>query len=110
MGQSGLGAAYIVFDEPASGREDEAMTGHKKLTMTIIVNGVPTSVERNEDAPLISAIERALADTGNVGQPVENWELRDEAGNSLDVSRKIETYNFPDGVTLHLSLKAGVGG
>lgn len=83
---------------------------NNKLTMTIIVNGVPTTVERNENAPLISAIERALADTGNVGQPVENWELRDERGNPLDVTRKIESFNFVDGVKLHLSLKAGVGG
>ena len=87
------------------------MAGKNKLTMTIIVNGVPTTVERNENAPLLSAIERALADTGNVGQPIENWILRDaENGNQLDVTRKIESFNFPDGVKLHLTLKAGVGG
>lgn len=87
------------------------MAGKNKLTMTIIVNGVPTTVERNENAPLISAVERALADTGNVGQPVENWILRDaETGVELDMSRKIESFNFADGVKLHLTLKAGVGG
>jgi hypothetical protein len=86
------------------------MTNDKKQVLTIIVNGVPAVVQRNENAPLISAIERALTETGNVGQPIENWELRDGAGNVLDPHGKIGSYNFPDDIKLFLSLKAGVGG
>lgn len=81
-----------------------------KQTITIVVNGVEAMIERNENAPLSSAIERALSETGNVGQPVENWELRDENGNLLDLSRKIGSFDFPEEVRLFLSLKAGVGG
>lgn len=82
----------------------------EKQTLAIVVNGALALIERNVNAPLRSAIGKVLADTGNVGQPMENWELRDSAGNLLDLDRKIGMYNFPDDVRLFLNLKAGVGG
>ena len=85
------------------------MTSDKQL-LTIIVNGVPAAIERNEHAVLLSAIEAALQQTGNVGQPPENWELRDANGNLLDVHQKISDFHFPSDVKLFLSLRAGVGG
>jgi hypothetical protein len=85
------------------------MSSEKRL-LTIIVNGVPAVVERNANAPLNSLVEKALNETGNVGQPIENWEMRDAAGAVLDLSRKIGEFDFPDDVKLFLSLKAGVGG
>jgi hypothetical protein len=84
--------------------------GASKVQITVVVNGVPVDIEQNENSPLEAIIGRALEQTGNVGQPVENWELRDEQGVLLDAERKIETYGFGPAVTLFLSLKAGVGG
>ena len=81
-----------------------------KETLTIVVNGQPVEVEVNENAPLRSVIGKALEKSGNVGQPAENWELKDAAGALLDLNKKIEENNFPDGVKLFLSLKAGVAG
>lgn len=81
-----------------------------KLMLTIVVNGQPTVVEANPNGPLHTVIPKALEQTGNTGQPVENWELRDAAGNLLDGSRKIDTFHFAPGVHLFLNLKAGVGG
>jgi hypothetical protein len=81
-----------------------------KLDLTIVVNGQPTTVEANPNAPLHTVIPKALQQTNNTGQGVENWELRDAAGNLLDASRKIETFNFAPGTNLFLNLKAGVGG
>ena len=85
------------------------MANEKEL-LTIVVNGVPAVVERNVNAPLRSAVEKALEQTGNVGQAIGNWELRDANGNVLDLDRKIGDFNFPPDVKLFLSLKAGVGG
>jgi hypothetical protein len=85
------------------------MAEHKSL-LTIVVNGVPAIVERNANAPLLSVVEKALHETGNVGQPIENWELRDANGQVLDLARTIGSYGFPDDVKLFLTLKAGVGG
>ena len=85
------------------------MTG-KKLQLAVIVNGQPTVIEANPQAQLHSIIGRALEQTGNSGQPPENWEFRDAGGSLLDGDRKIEEFHFPPDVKLFLNLKAGVGG
>lgn len=82
----------------------------EKLQLAIVVNGTPTVVEANSHAPLHTVIPKALDQTGNSGQPPENWELRDAAGTLLDGSKKIEDFHFPPDIRLFLSLKAGVGG
>ncbi len=81
-----------------------------KETVTVIVNGIAQEVEANINAPLHTLLEHALEVSGNTGQPKENWELRDEQGNILDLSRKIEEYGFSEATKLFLNLKAGVGG
>jgi hypothetical protein len=81
-----------------------------KVQLAVIVNGQPTVVEANLNAPLETVIPRALEQTGNTGQPPENWELRDAQGTLLDTSKKIASFDFPPGVQLFLNLKAGVGG
>jgi Predicted metal binding domain/Protein of Unknown function (DUF2604) len=81
-----------------------------KIDITVVVNGQPTVVTANEEAPLHTIIPKALEQTGNAGQPPSNWELRDVAGNLLDVSQKIKSFHFPEGIRLFLNLKAGVGG
>ena len=83
---------------------------HNTETLTIIVAGTPTEVDANPQAPLRTVIPKALEQTGNTGQPLENWELRDEAGNLLDLDKKIGDFAFADGTKLSLNLKAGVGG
>jgi hypothetical protein len=80
------------------------------IDIAIIVNGQPTLVRANPEAELRSVIPKALEATGNTGQPPDNWELRDQAGTLLDVSKRIETFHFPADVRLFLNLKAGVGG
>lgn len=84
-----------------------------QVAVTVVVNGTPTDIDANENAPLHTVIPRALEQTGNTGQPPENWELRDASGVLLDGSRKIKDYLAaagPDGLRVFLSLKAGVGG
>ena len=79
------------------------------IDLTIIVNGQPTVVRANPNAPLRSVVERALAQTNTTGQPPENWELNFN-GAVLDLTAKIETFAFPKDATLFLNLKAGIGG
>ena len=82
----------------------------KKIAITVVVNGQPTVVDEAEDAPLSTVIPDALRQTGNSGQPPENWELRDADGNLLDLSKNIGNYGFTEKTRLFLNLKAGVGG
>ena len=81
-----------------------------KNTVTVVVNGTPTEVEANDHSPLKVLIPKALHATGNSGQPADQWELKDSAGNLLDLEKKIGDYHFADDTKLFLSLKAGVGG
>jgi hypothetical protein len=81
-----------------------------KVDLAVIVNGQPTVVSANPQAALESVISKALEQTGNVGQPPGNWEIRDSAGTELDPHRKINDFQFAPGAKLFLNLKAGVGG
>ena len=86
------------------------MSNSKKVSITVVVNGQPTVVDAFEDDPLRRIIPDALRQTENLGQPAENWELRDGDGNLLDLAKKIGDFGFPPKVRLFLNLKAGVGG
>ncbi len=81
-----------------------------ELQLEVIVNGQSTIVRANKKAPLRTIIPLALQQTGNAGQPEENWELRDSAGVLLPLDQKIEAFNLPAGAKLFLNLEAGVGG
>jgi hypothetical protein len=81
-----------------------------EIELTIVVSGQPTTVSANPEAPLYTVVPTALSQTGNVGQPPENWELRDVAGTLLDTSREISSFHFKEDTRLMLNLKAGIGG
>lgn len=81
-----------------------------KVDLAVVVNGQPVLLEVNLNAPLRTVIPKALEESGNTGQPAENWELRDADGAELDLDRKIGDYGFPPDVRLFLNLKAGIGG
>ena len=81
-----------------------------KINLQVVVNGSLIVVEANLNAPLHSIIGKALERTDNSGQPAENWELRDGAGQVLDPDAKIESFGFDTDTRLFLNLRAGVGG
>lgn len=55
-------------------------------------------------------MQEALRESGNHGQPPEDWELRNEAGQLLALSMPPDEAGLVDGQTLFLSPKAGAGG
>ena len=90
--------------------EDSLVTSPNQIDVTVVVNGSPQAEKANIHEPVHVLIKQALQDTGNSGQPIENWEMRDAAGQILDPTRKIEDYGIAQGATLFLNLKAGIGG
>ena len=80
------------------------------IDIQVVVNGQPTTVVAHEEHRLESIIHPALEQTHTTGQPVSNWEIRDAAGELLDVHREISSFHFAPDVRLFLNLKAGVGG
>ncbi len=86
------------------------MPSPNQIELTVVVNGQPVQLKANVEAPVLTLIEHALRESGNSGQPVANWELRDSSGQILDPARKVESYHLQAGATLFLNLKAGIGG
>jgi hypothetical protein len=79
-----------------------------KESIVIVVGGKPITLDADVHASIQSLVSRALEASGNAGQPAENWELRDEAGNLVDLHKKVD--DFPNGTKLFLNQKVGVGG
>lgn len=82
----------------------------KQIEFTIIVNGQPVPVKVNGNKPMQVAVEVALQVSGNSGQPIDNWELRDVSGQIIDLDKKVEDFVLDKDTKLFLNLKAGVGG
>jgi Protein of Unknown function (DUF2604) len=84
--------------------------GEHKIDLNFIINGETFPVETNVNAPLSSAVEKALSTSGNMGRPLAEWEVRDSSGVLLDISRKVKDLGLKDGARLFLSLRVGAGG
>jgi hypothetical protein len=82
----------------------------QKIEIIFIINGQDFSVETNINAPLISAVERALQESGNTGRPASEWELRDSNGVLLEQHRTPKELGLKNGARLFLSLRVGAGG
>lgn len=97
-------------DVPPGQDKDKGPKPDKKVDLIVVVNGQPVEVKAKVDEPLAEVRDAALKKGNVVGQPPENWELKDEAGNVLDLATPVGELGFEDGTTLFLSLKAGVAG
>lgn len=80
------------------------------VDITVVVNGTPTMVHARPNDRFGEVRKQALDQTSNIAQPPENWELKNEAGETLDPDKKVGSQHFGAAVTLFLSLSAGVAG
>ncbi|UWU82989.1 DUF2604 domain-containing protein [Bradyrhizobium yuanmingense] len=81
-----------------------------KLHVIFVINGEPTPVEGKPAEQLVKLLEKALKESENTGQPVDAWQVTDEPGNVLDVSKTLAELDIKNGATLLASLKAGAAG
>lgn len=84
--------------------------GQDKVALIFIINGENFPIEVNGNAPLTSAVQRALAESRNTGRPPEEWELRDANGTLLDRHKTPNDLGLQNGTRLFLSLRVGAGG
>ena len=82
----------------------------KRIEFIIVVNGHPVPEKAGLDDQIGEVVARALKESGNSGQPIDSWELRDDSGQIVDMGRKIGELGIKEGAKLFLNLKAGVGG
>lgn len=80
------------------------------IRLKFVVNGVPTTVSGKPTDQLKALLERALKDSENTGQPVDNWQVTDEPGHVLDVTKTLADLGLKDQALLLVSLKAGAAG
>ena len=85
-------------------------SGEQKITLIFIINGENFSVETNVNAPLMSAVQRALAESHNTGRDPSEWEVRDANGVLLEVHRTPKDLGLANNARLFLSLRVGAGG
>lgn len=82
----------------------------QKIKIIFIINGQDYPIEANVNAPLIEAVERALAESDNKGRELDEWEVRDASGVLLEKNRTPKDIGLLEGVRLFLSLSVGAGG
>lgn len=80
------------------------------LDLIVVVSGSPHPVRVNVHQTLEHVVAEALRESGNVGQPPADWELRTEDGTLLDQSMRVDAARLREGQTLFLSPHAGAGG
>jgi Protein of Unknown function (DUF2604) len=80
------------------------------ISITVIVSGQPTSVTVNPHQKIDHLIKEALHETGNKGQPSNDWELRTSDGALLEQALTVEGAKIVAGMTLYLNPRAGAGG
>jgi len=81
-----------------------------KVRLIFIINGQDYPIEANTQAPLIEAVQRALAESDNMGRSPDEWEVRDASGVLLEKNRSPNDLGLIEGVRLFLSLSVGAGG
>ena len=81
-----------------------------QISLTFIANGTETEVEKvNIHQPLKVSVEKALDQTGNTGREFSDWQVRWN-DIKLDITKKVEDFNFPPDAKIFISLKEGIGG
>ena len=78
--------------------------------VTVVVSGTPAEVSIIGQEHVSTLVRTALAQTGNVGQKSEEWELRSQTGEVIGQHETIHHAGIRAGQTLFLSPHAGVGG
>lgn len=80
-----------------------------KLNVTVVVSGEDTVVTVNAHQKARDLIREALKQSGNQGQPLENWVLRGPGG-EIGPNVRIADIGITSEVKLYLNPQRGEGG
>lgn len=87
-------------------------SSHKptEFDVIVVVSGSPVTVRIKSNQILEHLVHEALKESGNVGQPPSDWELRTQSGALLAQSEQAGDAGLHEGETLFLNPRAGAGG
>lgn len=80
------------------------------FSITIVVGGDDQKLQVKPNDIARDVLEKALKKAKNVGQPVDDWELKTEAGLALNLAATLAQLNIGKDETLFASLKVGAAG
>ena len=80
------------------------------LELVVVVSGVPRPTTINAHEPLRNLVRDVLKASGDDGRSPEEFELRTEDGQLLDLNAKAIDVGLKSGATLFLNPRAGAGG
>jgi hypothetical protein len=80
------------------------------FSITIVVGGDDEKLQVKPNDIARDVLEKALKKAKNVGQPVDDWELKTEAGLALNLAATLAQLNIGKDETLFASLKVGAAG
>ena len=81
-----------------------------KISLTFIVNGKQIVIEHlNPKSKLITAVEKALTESGNIGRPVSDWQVKFN-DTDLNLDEEIGKLDLPKDAKIFISLKTAQGG
>ena len=88
---------------------NEEKKQHNQINLKFSVTGKPVTIEKvNFNQPLQVSVQKALNETGST-RPIEEYDVLYN-NNKLDITQKVETFNFPSDAVIFVSLKTGQGG
>jgi hypothetical protein len=96
-------------DTGNAGKGDKGNDNHP-FSITIVVGGEDQKLQVKPDDIAKDVLEQALKKSKNVGQPVDDWELKTEAGVPLLLTATLAQLNVGKDETLFASLKIGAAG
>jgi hypothetical protein len=81
-----------------------------RISLIVVVSGEDVPIPVNTHQKLREVMHKALNESGNQGQPLENWTLKSATGPLTDLDLTVAEAGLVDGAKLYLNPKAGEGG
>ena len=97
-------------NKEANAAADGKGNDNRPFSIIIVVGGDDQKLQVKPNDIARNVLEAALKKAKNVGQPVDDWELKTEAGLALNLAATLAQLNIGKGETLFASLKVGAAG
>ena len=106
----GVTTEELDFKSPGDGSESKRPED-TLMKLTFIVSGQEVVQEMCPHETLRAWRNNALTRSGNLGRPVDDWEVRDSKGNRImGLDTSVEEHGFVAGEKFFLTLPVGAGG
>lgn len=85
-------------------------TDNHPISVVFVVTGTEVKLRVKPDEVLGDALDLALKKSKNTGQPIDKWEVKNEAGELLAIGASFAALGLGDGSVVFATLSAGAAG